>query len=203
MMRCLPFAAACMLTLLLSLPAGGCSMMEAPPTAEAREKTVTDAAPKTRQRQGPEIVIRTQAGARHAVSVEVARTPRARQQGLMHRDSLADGHGMLFIMPSIRVHSFWMKNTLIPLDMLFFDNEGRFVSAVEKAAPESLVSRRSSGPAKYVLELNGGSMQANGIGPHGGPPPHLLRFLGSQVRQRGGQKAQRGRHRSDAAVGEL
>ena len=91
-----------MLTLLLSLPAGGCSMMEAPPTAEAREKTGTDAAPKTRQRQGPEIVIRTQAGARHAVSVEVARTPRARQQGLMHRDSLADGHGMLFIMPSIR-----------------------------------------------------------------------------------------------------
>jgi len=49
--------------------------------------------------------------------------------------------------------------------MLFFDDEGRLVSAVEKAAPGSLVSRRSSGPAKYVLELKGGSMQADGIGP--------------------------------------
>ena len=156
MMRCLPFAAACMLTILLSLPAGGCSMMESPPTAEAREKTVTDAAPKPRQRQGPEIVIRTQAGARHTVSVEVARTPRARQQGLMHRDSLADGHGMLFIMPSIRVHSFWMKNTLIPLDMLFLSPGGEIVGIVENAEPETLSPRRVDLPSRFVLEVPGG-----------------------------------------------
>ena len=99
------------------------------------------------------------------VLAEVASSPQQRAKGLMYRESLAEGKGMLFVYERRDVHTFWMKNTLIPLDMLFFDDEGRLVSAVEKAAPGSLVSRRSSGPAKYVLELKGGSMQADGIGP--------------------------------------
>ena len=97
--------------------------------------------------------------------VELATTPRQHAYGLMHVEAMDADAGMLFIFDGMAVRSFWMKNTLIPLDMLFFDDEGRLVSAVEKAAPESLVSRRSSGPAKYVLELKGGSMQADGIGP--------------------------------------
>ena len=97
--------------------------------------------------------------------VEIARTPRQWAFGLMYVTAMPGGQGMLFVFPDMAPRSFWMKNTLIPLDMLFFDDEGRLVSAVEKAAPESLVSRRSSGPAKYVLELKGGSMQADGIGP--------------------------------------
>ena len=98
-------------------------------------------------------------------TVEVADDADERAQGLMHRESMARSAGMLFIYDSARTVRFWMKNTLIPLDMLFFDDEGRLVSAFEKAAPGSLVSRRSSGPAKYVLELRGGSMQADRIGP--------------------------------------
>lgn len=97
--------------------------------------------------------------------VELAATPRQHAYGLMHVEALDADAGMLFIFDGMAVRSFWMKNTLIPLDILFFDDEGRLVSAVKKAMPGSLVSRRSSGPAKYVLELNGGSMQANGIGP--------------------------------------
>ena len=97
--------------------------------------------------------------------VELATTPRQHAFGLMHVEAMDADAGMLFIFDGMAVRSFWMKNTLIPLDMLFFDDEGRLVSAVEKAAPGSLVSRRSSGPAKYVLELKGGSMQADGIGP--------------------------------------
>ena len=97
--------------------------------------------------------------------VELATTPRQHAYGLMHVEAMDADAGMLFIFDGMAVRSFWMKNTLIPLDMLFFDDEGRLVSAVEKAAPGSLVSRRSSGPAKYVLELKGGSMQADGIGP--------------------------------------
>ena len=100
-----------------------------------------------------------------AYRVELAITPRQHAYGLMHVEVMDADAGMLFIFDGMAVRSFWMKNTMIPLDMLFFDEEGRLVSAVEKAVPGSLVSRRSSGPAKYVLELNGGSMRANGIGP--------------------------------------
>ena len=97
--------------------------------------------------------------------VELATTPQQHAYGLMHRPRLAPDAGMLFVFRGMAVRQFWMKNTLIPLDMLFFDDEGRLVSSVEEAAPGTLVSRRSAGPAKYVLELNGGSMYADGIGP--------------------------------------
>lgn len=97
--------------------------------------------------------------------VELATTPRQHAYGLMHVEAMDADAGMLFIFDDMAVRSFWMKNTLIPLDMLFFDDEGRLVSAVEAAAPGSLISRRSEGPAKYVLELNGGSMRADSIGP--------------------------------------
>ena len=95
--------------------------------------------------------------------VELATTPRQHAYGLMHVEAMDADAGMLFIFDGMAVRSFWMKNTLIPLDMLFFDAEGRFVSAVRQAAPGSLVPRRSDGPAKYVLEINGGRMDADGI----------------------------------------
>ena len=97
--------------------------------------------------------------------VELATTPRQHAYGLMHVEAMDADAGMLFIFDGMAIRSFWMKNTVIPLDMLFFDEKGRLVSAVEEAAPGSLVSRRSTGPAKYVLELNGGSMRARAIGP--------------------------------------
>lgn len=105
----------------------------------------------------------TMAGKAHRFNVEVARTPAEQDRGLMFRTSLPVDGGMIFPFETPRFGSFWMKNTLIPLDMLFFDAEGRFVSAVRQAAPGSLVPRRSDGPAKYVLEINGGRMEADGI----------------------------------------
>ena len=95
--------------------------------------------------------------------VELAVTPRQQAYGLMHVDSMVPDAGMLFIFKGERRRSFWMKNTLIPLDILFFDGEGRFVSATENAAPRSLESRFSEGPARYVLEINGGLMRTLGI----------------------------------------
>jgi len=95
--------------------------------------------------------------------VEFATTPRQHAYGLMHLAELAPNAGMLFVFNDMAVRRFWMKNTLIPLDILFFDEDGRFVSAVRKAEPGSLASRNSDGPAKYVLELNGGQMEADGI----------------------------------------
>lgn len=95
--------------------------------------------------------------------VEIAQTPRQWSFGLMHVPSMPAGQGMLFMFPDMAPRSFWMKNTLIPLDMLFFDDEGGLVSAIRNVPPLSTESRRSGANARFVLELNGGTMDARGI----------------------------------------
>lgn len=89
-------------------------------------------------------------------NVEVARTPQEVMRGLMHRERLGRFQGMLFVFPDEAPRSFWMKNTLIPLDIIFISNDLRIVSIVERAEPLSLKSLPSKGPARYVLEINGG-----------------------------------------------
>lgn len=102
-------------------------------------------------------------GGMHKVEVEVAATDPARQRGLMWRRELADGTGMLFIFPDDAVQSFWMRNTLIPLDMLFIDTSSRIVGIVEQAEPRTLTSRSVGIPSRYVLEVPGGWVARNGI----------------------------------------
>jgi uncharacterized membrane protein (UPF0127 family) len=97
--------------------------------------------------------------------VEMATTPEARRTGLMYRPSMEQDWGMLFVYPEEQPRSFWMKNTRIPLDMVFVDAEGTVVSIVESAEPETLTPRRSEGPARFVLELNGGVAGESGIEP--------------------------------------
>ena len=99
-----------------------------------------------------------------ALTVELATTPRQHAQGLMFREYMSPDEGMLFIFSQDGQRSFWMKNTLIPLDMLFFDASGAFVSVIENAEPESLTPRRSDGAAKFVLEVNAGTSARLGIG---------------------------------------
>ena len=102
---------------------------------------------------------------RAVIAVEFARNEAERRQGLMYREELAAGTGMLFIFAGEGMHGFWMKNTLIALDMVFFDSAGRFVSLHRDVPPLTLASRQSSGPAQYVLELNAGEAKQRGIGP--------------------------------------
>lgn len=97
------------------------------------------------------------------VEVEVAATPESRARGLMWRKELPAGKGMLFIFPEDAVQGFWMRNTLIPLDMLFIDSKGRVVGIVENAEPRSLKSRGVGAPSKYVLEVPGGWTQKAGV----------------------------------------
>ena len=96
-------------------------------------------------------------------SVEVARTPRQWSFGLMHVTSMPEGQGMLFVFPNMAPRRFWMKNTRIPLDMLFFDDAGVLVNSLADVPPRTLSARRSIAPARYVLELNSGSMARFGI----------------------------------------
>jgi uncharacterized membrane protein (UPF0127 family) len=111
----------------------------------------------------PRVVLETAAGARHAVVVELARTDAQRARGLMHRASLPEDQGMLFLFDETEEHPFWMKDTPLPLDMLFLDEEGRVVGIVERAAPRTTTQRTVGVPSRYVLEVNGGWARAHGV----------------------------------------
>ncbi len=95
--------------------------------------------------------------------VEVARDDRARAQGLMFRESMPAGDGMLFIHEGEEWLAYWMKNTLIPLDILYFDAGRRLVTQQRDVPPckpgGSCSSYPSDAPAKYVLELNAGQAE--------------------------------------------
>ena len=110
----------------------------------------------------PYVVIRTPTRSLK-ISVELAVTPEQRERGLMFRKHLEDLHGMLFIFPSQGVRKFWMKNTYIPLDMLFIDQNGVIVGIVENAQPLNTELLGPDQPFTYVLEIKGGTASKFGI----------------------------------------
>jgi uncharacterized membrane protein (UPF0127 family) len=96
------------------------------------------------------------------MTVELARTDAERTQGLMHRKTLADGAGMLFIFDRDQILSFWMKNTLIPLSVAFISKEGRILEIRDMEALDE-TSVRSSRSARYALEAPQGWFDRVGI----------------------------------------
>lgn len=98
-------------------------------------------------------------------AVEIADTPEERSLGLMHRPDMAAEAGMLFIFAESRPRSFWMRNTMISLDIIYFDSQGRFVSVQRRARPLDETPLPSAGPAQFVLEINGGLGALIGVGP--------------------------------------
>lgn len=102
---------------------------------------------------------------RFRFSVEVADTDAERAQGLMNRESLPRFGGMLFVYDQPQPVAFWMKNTLIPLDMLFFDESGVLTHVHENAVPGDLTPIPGKGEVLFVLEINGGAARELGIEP--------------------------------------
>jgi uncharacterized protein len=102
-------------------------------------------------------------GGVHRVEVEVAATRDARTRGLMWRTELAAGKGMLFLFSEEEVQSFWMRNTLIPLDMIFITTGMKVAGIVERAEPRTLTARTVGVPSQYVLEVPAGWSQSVGI----------------------------------------
>jgi uncharacterized membrane protein (UPF0127 family) len=95
--------------------------------------------------------------------VEVAVTPEEHARGLMYRSRLATDAGMIFVFDESSVQRFWMKNTLIPLDMIFIGKNRKIVGIVEDAAPETETERMVGAPSQYVLEIGGGLSAQLGI----------------------------------------
>jgi len=95
--------------------------------------------------------------------VELALTSDEQTRGLMYRQSLAPDAGMLFVFDRQSVHAFWMKNTLIPLDMLFIGTDKRIVGIVANAEPQTETARSVGIPSQYVLEIGGGLSGQLGI----------------------------------------
>jgi uncharacterized membrane protein (UPF0127 family) len=89
--------------------------------------------------------------------VEIANDDASRERGLMFRTAVPAGTGMLFLFPEVSQHTFWMKNTLIPLDMVFIGPDRRVVGIVENAAPRTLSPRTPGVPSQAVLEVAGGT----------------------------------------------
>jgi uncharacterized protein len=98
----------------------------------------------------------------YSLTAEVAHTPVSRAKGLMHRDSLDENSGMLFVFPKADRHSMWMLNTHIPLSVAFVDNNGIILNIADMT-PHTKTVHGSVGLAKYALEMNQGWFSARGI----------------------------------------
>ncbi len=99
------------------------------------------------------------------VSAEIVGTPGQWEQGLMFRKSLAENGGMLFVFPNEQARTFWMKNTMIPLDIIFIDSNSTIIDIKQNFAPcqKDPCETYTSLPTQYVLEVNAGFVNRNNI----------------------------------------
>jgi hypothetical protein len=100
----------------------------------------------------------------HNISAEVAQSPQERATGLMLRQSMPANQGMLFVFEQAEQQCFWMKNTLIPLDIAFVAGDGTIIN-IEHMKPLSLDNHCSAKPVRLVLEMNGGWFAKKGVSP--------------------------------------
>jgi uncharacterized membrane protein (UPF0127 family) len=110
----------------------------------------------------PKVVLHTAKGD-VPVTVEVVTTREQQAIGLMYRKELAASAGMLFVFPTTVEHPFWMKNTILPLDMLFLGEDRKVVGIVKDAVPFTTTQRTVGAPSRYVLEVNAGFSEKHGV----------------------------------------
>ncbi len=146
------------LAVAVSLASGACK------NAGQRQPSVTAVdGPAGEPHAAPAFVLVDVDSHRVAFRVELARTPAEQERGLMYRKHLAPEAGMLFLFERPSALTFWMKNTLIPLDMIFIAPDHRIVGIVHDAEPLTLTSRRVDAPSQYVLEIGGGVAAERGL----------------------------------------
>ncbi len=111
------------------------------------------------------LTIRTADGKVHSYKVEVAATPDQQSHGMMFRTKVPAGTGMIFPMSPPRSAAFWMRNTFVPLDLIFIGSDGRVRNIIADAVPKSEALLPSVGPVAAVLELAGGEAARIGLKP--------------------------------------
>jgi uncharacterized membrane protein (UPF0127 family) len=131
----------------------------APATSSPKAATPLDAGPKTAPAR---VIIHSKSGLA-VFDVELALDEPSQERGLMFRKEVPPGTGMLFVFPAESPHVFWMKNTLVPLDMLFISKARTIAGIIENAEPLTLTPRDPHVPAQSVLELAGGTAFAHGF----------------------------------------
>jgi len=144
-----------------------CSPQAAAPSAGQGETLSGEQAATTHPVSGLDVIpltVTTTDGP-HRFMVEVARTDAEQQQGLMFRREMGADEGMIFPRNPPRMASFWMKNTVLSLDIIFIGPDGRVINVAAGAVPYSLDPVPSDAPAAAVLELNAGRAAELGIGP--------------------------------------
>lgn len=134
--------------------------------APTRDRPTSTSPPPnaTGTRAQNQLTVRTSAGD-HRFTVEIADDPIERQRGLMFRTELARDAGMLFDFAAEGERSFWMRNTILPLDIIYARTDGTVVSIARDTTPFSLASIPSNGPARFVLEVNAGVADEIGLQP--------------------------------------
>ena len=101
----------------------------------------------------------------YTVDIEIADDDAKRMQGLMYRDSMAENRAMLFVFSDSQERSFWMKNTIMPLDIIYVNAKKQIITTQKNAVPYSEDSVPSNGPAQYVVEVNAGFCDRHSIKP--------------------------------------
>ncbi|RUU47612.1 DUF192 domain-containing protein [Mesorhizobium sp. M6A.T.Ca.TU.002.02.2.1] len=110
----------------------------------------------------PQPLVAVTKGGERSFSIEIADTSAEREAGLMFREEMADDHGMLFVFEEPRDVSFWMKNTPMPLDLIFVGQDGK-VRAIKQGEPQSEAMIWPGEPVRFVLELKAGTAARGGI----------------------------------------
>ncbi|HEY3448637.1 MAG TPA: DUF192 domain-containing protein [Myxococcales bacterium] len=135
---------------------------QSPDRANPTPATATEPEPPMLSQRG-KVEIKTRDGKEYLLDVEIASDDPSRARGLMFRRTMPEMAGMIFVFPEVAFHSFWMKNTLLSLDMLFVAADGTIIGIVERAEPKTTTGRAVEGDSKYVLEVNGGWCAQHGV----------------------------------------
>jgi uncharacterized protein len=154
-------AASSLILLLLSAASVACRTTAARESQSDAPRTAAAAAPAASPAR---VSLAPPGGDSVTVDVEVVQTAEARQRGLMYRKTLEPNAGMLFIFEQPEAHTFWMHNTLVPLDMIFITSDWQVLGIVENATPLTDSSRSVPGTSQYVLEVNAGFSRRHGLG---------------------------------------
>lgn len=144
------------LSLFLSLSLTSCG-------DDDKKQEVIETDPITFTKEGELYMIKASGDTLKKLDIELAESDYEHQTGLMYRESMEDDQGMLFIYDDERVRSFYMKNTYIPLDIIYYAADSTLVSIQKNTTPRDETSLPSEGPAKFVLEINGGLSDAWGV----------------------------------------